>query len=72
MKSKLWVIIIKIFSPLLRFEYPCSDSSLNSRWPATMLVASRIANVAGRIVVLINSARAIKGIKTHVVLRGIK
>jgi hypothetical protein len=45
-------------------EFIPPPARLNKRWPATMLAISRIANVMGRIKILIDSINTINGIKT--------
>ena len=42
---------------------PCDPKRVNNKWPATMLAASRIDKVIGRIILLIVSIITIIGIK---------
>ena len=42
---------------------PWDPNKVNNRWPATIFAANRIANVAGRIILLTVSIRTITGIK---------
>ena len=42
---------------------PCEPKSVNSKWPATMFAAKRMASVAGRITFLTVSMITITGIK---------
>lgn len=51
---------------------PCEPSSVNSKWPATILAANRIDKVIGRMMLLIVSIITIIGIKNLGVPTGTK
>jgi len=51
---------------------PCDPNNVRSRWPATIFAANRMANVAGRIILLTVSIITITGIRNLGVPLGTK
>lgn len=56
----------------LNVKQPCPPRRVSKRWPATILAASRTANVKGRITALTVSIITITGIKATGVPKGTK
>lgn len=70
-KSKISPIIRKINIKALRLA-PWEPSRVSNKWPATILAASRIERVPGRIIFLTDSITTIKGIRGPGVPEGTK
>lgn len=70
MNNNTCVVIISVIINQLLISVPVFPSSVRSRCPAIILAVSRIANVPGRMMFLINSIHTMKGIKMFGVPNG--